>query len=198
MQNLTQFRGLMTAVILGFLGLQCTVMGSDRVEMRNGERYIGRITGVTTNSVLLESESAGKIALPRSKVASISFIAGTSATTEFVSTNTAKQAKASAPMAGLRDLNTGTNLLESVQRDLLSEATPEATQKFRQMVGGVMTGSISVNDLKKEARAISKQARAMKADLGEEGGAALDSYLAILDNFLNDQPIDASALKASR
>jgi len=169
-------------------------MGSDRVEMRNGECYIGKIIGVTTNSVSLESENAGKVTLPRSKVASISFAAGASTTTQPGSTNGAAPSKA----AGLRDLNTETNLLESVQKDLLSQATPEATQKFRQMVGGLMTGSLSVNDLKKEARAVSKQARAMKADLGEEGGAALDSYLAILDNFLNDQPIDASALKASR
>lgn len=187
----------MMAVILGCLGLH-SVMGSDRVEMRNGECYVGKIIGVTTNCVVMESESAGKVTLSRSTVASIRFAAGAPTTAGAGATNKVAPSKTTAAMAGLKDFNTETNLLESVQRDLLSQATPEATQRFRQMVGGLMTGSLTVDDLKKEARAVSKQARAMKADLGEEGGAALDSYLAILDSFLNDQPIDASALKAPR
>src|SRR5947207_733494 len=42
---------------------------ADQVEMQNGDHYVGKVTSMTTNSVVLQSEVLGAVTLPRSKIA---------------------------------------------------------------------------------------------------------------------------------
>lgn len=140
---------------------------------------------MSTNSVVLQSETAGKLTLQRSQVAAIHFDNARLAP----ATSTMPEKLQSAPARAFKGPGSQTNLVEMVQRDLLSQATPEATKQFQDMVSGLLTGRLTVDDLKKQAKSISDQAHAMKADMGDEAGMALDSYLAILDNFLKDKPV---------
>ncbi len=48
-----------------------------------------------------------------------------------------------------------------------------------------MSGKLTVNDLRKEAKSAADQLRAVKRDLGDDSGT-LDGYLSILDSFLNE------------
>src|SRR5687768_6041147 len=47
---------------------------ADQVNMKNGDRFAGKVVSVATNTVILQSQSLGLINLAREQVASISFI----------------------------------------------------------------------------------------------------------------------------
>ena len=59
-----------------------------------------------------------------------------------------------------------------------------------------MSGKLSVNDIRAEAKTAADQLRALKRDGGEEAGFATDAYLAILDHFLKETAPSASATNA--
>src|SRR5204863_9573675 len=43
----------------------------DQVEMQNGDRYVGKVLSLSTNMLVLQSESMGKMQLARDKIASM-------------------------------------------------------------------------------------------------------------------------------
>jgi hypothetical protein len=88
--------------------------------------------------------------------------------------------------AALRQLGANSNLIQQVQSQVLSGASPEANDKFNEMVGGLMSGKLTVNDIRAQAKSAADQMRAAKKDLGEDAGFAIDGYLAILDKFLKE------------
>ena len=61
---------------LALLFAPCRLWG-DQVEMQNGDRYVGKVLSLTTNMLVLQSESLGKMQLARDKIASITLGAGT-------------------------------------------------------------------------------------------------------------------------
>ena len=163
--------------------------------MQNGDHYYGKVMSMTTNSLLLQSEVLGNINLPRAKVKLVTF--GISAPTNSAHTVTATTTtsrlpvpananKASDLSATLRDLKSDTNLIQKVQSDYLSAATPEANQKFGETLNGLATGKLNINDLRAEAKSAADQLRAFKRELGEDAGGELDGYLEILDRFLRE------------
>jgi hypothetical protein len=85
-----------------------------------------------------------------------------------------------------RQLGTSTNLIQQVQKQFLSDAGPEANTKFNDLLGGLMSGRLSVDDIRAEAKTAADQLRALKREGGEDAGFAADTYLAILDHFLKD------------
>jgi hypothetical protein len=86
----------------------------------------------------------------------------------------------------LRQLGANTNFIEQVRAQFLAEAGPEANQKFSAMVGGLLSGKLTVKDIRTEAKSAADQLKELKRDLGEDAGWALDGYLAILENFLRE------------
>ena len=68
------------------------------------------------------------------------------------------------------------------------------------MVGGLLSGRLTVNDIQVEAKSAADQLKELKRDLGEDAGGALDGYLAILENFLRETapPPGVSATNVSR
>jgi hypothetical protein len=83
-------------------------------------------------------------------------------------------------------LGANTNLIQQVQKQFLSGAGPEANTKFNDLLGGLMSGKLSVDDIHAEAKTAADQLRALKREGGEEAGFATDAYLAILDRFLKE------------
>ena len=73
-----------------------------------------------------------------------------------------------------------------MQQQILAGADPQATEMFNQMVGGLMNGSLNVDDIRAQAKTAADQLRAAKKELGDEAGFAVDGYLAVLDGFLRE------------
>ena len=153
--------------------------------MKNGDLYFGKVT-LTTNSLTLQSENLGTVQLPREKVTSIQL--GTNRVNILTNAPAAATNQASEVPASLRKLAGQTNLIHQVQSKFLSDAGPEANAKFMELMTGLTTGQLSVDDLRAEARSATEQIRELKGSLGNEAGSSLDLYLSILDRFLKESP----------
>jgi len=161
---------------------------ADQVEMQNGDRYAGKVISMTADTIVLQSDVLGKLTLPRTKVASINLgaTAGPSAA------RTTNQPVAALPAltntnpymaTALRHLGASTNFIEQIRKQFLSEAGPEANNKYDELVAGLFSGKFDMNNLRAEAKAAADQIRTLKSQ-GGDVGELLNSYLAILDNFL--------------
>lgn len=176
--------------------------------MQNGDHYLGEVVSLGTNTLVLKSDVLGTVRLPREKVALITLGSGTATNVQPVASAPNNQAgAASVPLtngivdlsASLRQLGANTNFIQQVQAQFLGAAGPEANAKFNEMVGGLMSGKLNVNDIRAEAKSAADQLKELKRDLGEDAGWALDGYLAILENFLQQTaPPNGSATNASR
>lgn len=180
---------------------------ADLVEMQNGDRYSGKVLSVSADTVVLESEVLGKINVPRKHVASLAF--GTNAAAPKVASDVAR---VSAPTnlsavaslvilantnadlsAALRNPGADTNFIRQIREQMLA-GNPEAASKYDELVNGLMSGKLNLNDLRREAKSSADQLRALKRDLGPEAGDSLGAYLDVLDNFLKEtaaEPTDA-------
>jgi hypothetical protein len=180
-----------------FMFAAAPLLRADQLEMQNGDRYFGKVLSVTADTVVLESEILGRINVPRKKVASLAF--GANAAAPKAATNVAPVsvptnlptaaslaalAKTNADWsAALRDLGANTNSIRQI-RDQMLAGSPEAAGKYDDLINGLISGKISMNDLRREAQSSADQLRALKGDLGPEAGELLDAYLDVLDNFL--------------
>jgi hypothetical protein len=186
------------SVALGLISADF-VARADSVEMRNGDRYVGQVVSVDTRTVTLQNPNLGVLRLPRTNVVQISFVqAATLPARNEVKTNAAPASPAT--VAGisqqLRTEGLDPKIKEQIQAQFLSAAGPEANAKFDSMLNGLLTGTMSVGDLRAEAQSAANQIRAMRKDIGGEGGEMLDSYLEVLDGFLKQSPADESAKTA--
>jgi hypothetical protein len=77
-------------------------------------------------------------------------------------------------------------LIQQVQRQFLAGAGPEANQKFNELLTGLVSGRITTDDLRGQAKAAADQMRAVRKELGDEAGGELDGYISILDNFVKE------------
>ncbi len=168
---------------------------ADQVEMQNGDHYLGTVLSLDTNTLVLRSTVLGTVSLPRSQVALITL--GSSGATNFTgAASAAKRQSAASSIAitngmtdlsvPLRQLGANTNFIEQVRRQFLSDAGPEANNKFNTLVSGLLSGRLTVNDIRAEAKAAADQLKELKRDLGEDASGALDGYLAILESFLRE------------
>jgi hypothetical protein len=171
-------------LIVALSGLAAFVSLADQIEMKNGDKYSGRVVGVATNAVTLQSEILGTVKIPRAQVLRITL--GNEVATVSPVGSPALAATNASPAVPLPKLGSNSNLVEQVQNQFLSDATPEARAKFNELLSGVMTGRLSQNDIRAQAKAVAEQARALQKELGEEAGGGLDTYLAILDKFIGE------------
>ena len=89
----------------------------------------------------------------------------------------------SAAVRGIRDQ---TNLVQQVQSQILGSASPDAVNKFNEMLDSLSTGNMDLNQLRQQAQSAADQLRSLKKDLGPDVGEEADSYLAILDDFIQE------------
>jgi Fe-S-cluster containining protein len=168
---------------------------ADQIQMLNGDRYAGRVVSLDTNAVVLKSDVLGTLRLPRSKVAAISLgaVPATNSPALLLPANAQVRSPAAAPgnttsnlHPALRQLGASTNLIQQVQKQFLSGAGAEANNKFNELLGGLMSGKLSVDDIRAEAKSAAEQLRALQRETGEDAGFAANAYLAILDRFLKE------------
>jgi hypothetical protein len=159
--------------LLCLLALAVTAL-ADQLELSNGDRYTGKLLSVDEKQVKFQSEIQGIITLPRDKVNAVYF-------------GSAAPPKAQNLSEQLTKLRNGldSDAVDQVQRDLLGTATPEAKQQFNDMVQGLLSGKLSLNDVRSQAQSALDQLEEFKQDFDDEDlSGLLNSYSAILQNFL--------------
>jgi hypothetical protein len=178
---------------------------ADQVEMQNGDRFSGKVLSVSADTVVLQSETLGRITVPRKKVAGLAF--GTNTLASAVAgniprlptlTNLPPAAAPTIPATTNTDLSAAlnhpgmdTNFIRQI-RDQMLGGNPAAAGKFDEIVGGLMSGSLNLDDLRREAKTAADQIRELKHELGPEAGDALDGYLAQLNSFLKETAIEST------
>jgi len=200
-------RKLVLCVVLALSAALLPVQ-ADQVVMQNGDHYYGKVLALTTNSLVLQNEVLGNVTLPRAKVKVVNF--GTNAPVNAVGlvpsastpTHTRPLGNTNATSdwpTALRALQTDPNLIRQVQAEYLSAATPEANLKFSQTLNGLASGTLTMKDLRGEAKSAAEQLRAFKRELGSDAGDEIDGYLDILDRFLQEteSPAGVTAKPAS-
>jgi hypothetical protein len=183
-------------VLAGFCALSLVVAlcaRADQVNMKNGECYIGKIVTLSNETVVVQSDVLGMVKVPRGRIASITF--GTNAVTRAVQTPVVTSAQPQKPAAtnsnsdlaaAINQLRANPNAMQQVQQQMLAGADPKATETFNQMMGGLMNGSVNLDDIRAQAKSAADQLRAAKKELGDDAGFAVDGYLSVLDGFLRE------------
>ena len=178
---------------------------ADQVEMQNGDRYVGNVLSLSTNTLVLRNEVLGTVRLPREKVALITLGSTlppgvtplpSPAASKVRAPSAARAAAATNLSPELRELAGHTNLIRHIQKQFLGDAGPEANKKFDDLLSGVLSGKVTMDDLRAQAQSAADQLRALKREGGEDPGFATDTYLAILDQFLKASPPPGSATNA--
>jgi Fe-S-cluster containining protein len=178
---------------------------ADQVELQNGDRYVGHVLSLNSNAVVLQSEVLGTLRLPRSRIAVITLNPGSTTNSQALplaaKAQTPPPSAATASVASnqtpaLPGLSMSTNLIQQVQKQFLSGAGPEANTKFNELLGGLMSGKLSVDDIRAEAKSAADQLRALQRESGEGAGFASSAYLSILDHFLKETAPSGSATNA--
>jgi len=180
---------------------------ADVLEMQNGDRYSGKVISVSPATVVLTNEVLGQITLPRGRVASLSIGTNTAvpkaavALAQPVSTNlsavTAPAVVANTNTdlsAAFRQLGANTNFVGQIRQQMLA-GNPEAVSKYNELVNGLLSGRLSMGDIRQQAQSAAAQLREMKRELGPETDEALDGYLQILDSFIKEtanEPADTT------
>jgi hypothetical protein len=166
---------------------------ADQLQMQNGDRYTGKVVSVTEDSVVLQSDVLGKVTLPRNKIQTLNFGDAkaadptlTASTTSSAPVNSPNAATTNADLAAaFRRLGANTNFVQQVRQQMLT-GSPQAAQKYDELVTGMMSGKLNLNDLRSQAKTSIDQINQLKRELGPEAGDALDDYLTILQNFVDE------------
>jgi len=181
----------MRATILILLSLFAATR-ADTLNLANGDRYLGAIQLVNESEIHLKSETLGLIKIPRAKVASIFF--GTNQPARLISTvNPEATPKTATPQFD-------EEALEKVQQDFLATATPEANAMFTDLVKGLSSGKLSIEDIRKQARDALKELRELQAEVGDGSdddgdNPLLAGYIGILEKFINSGPASTKSPK---
>lgn len=178
-------------IILGMVAVPD--LSADLLQMQNGDRYNGKVLSVSAETVVLQNDVLGKVTLPRSKVANV--IIGTNANVVAATTTTAPAATVFTNLPDAAAISaltkTGTNAASNAEvikniREKMLAGSPDAAAKYDELASGLMSGKLDVNDIRRQAQSSADQLRKLKRELGPEAGDSLDSYLEILDGFLNE------------
>jgi len=171
------------AFLFVFAALHYQTVTADQIVMQNGDRYNGKVLSVSPTNVVLQSEVLGVVTLSRSKVANVTM--GLPAPTNSAPVAALPKTNTSPDLsAALRQIGSQSNQANQVRAQFLATASPEANQKFDQMLNDLGTGKMSVADLRTQAQAAANQLRELEKEGGEDSAGTMGLYLSILDNFL--------------
>jgi hypothetical protein len=176
---------------------------AEEVRLKNGDVVLGKVKSLDETTLILASENFGELKIARNRIAVIRFAAmplygldetipaapkpaltkpGDKAATATVEDDLTSQLKKLDP----------TYMKAIEQAFPLLNSSPEAKKYFTDRVEGLMSGKINIEEVRKDAKKVVTELEDLKAELGDETGAALDGYLGILKKFLNETDPKAS------
>lgn len=170
---------------------------ADEVVMQNGDILNGEVLSMNTNTLVLQDDNLGTVTLTRTKITTIVFgkvrppvpwvVTSPNNPVVMHSYNAAEANSVSDLEAELRGIRNQTNLIQEVQAQILgSSASPEAVNKFNELLDGLSTGKIDMNELRAEAQSASEQLESFTNQMGPDGSGEAESYLSILNRFLRE------------
>jgi hypothetical protein len=162
---------------------------ADQLQMLNGDHYTGKILSLSSNSIVFESDVLGKVTLSREKVAAMNFgvnAATNTPTAPRIVTATNRLVRANTNLATALRNGTNTATIEQIRQQMLTGTTPEANQKYDEVLGGLMSGKLGVNDIRDQAKTAIGQINKLKQEMGPQADPMLDAYLDILEKFVNE------------
>jgi hypothetical protein len=180
---MTPIRWPQAATLFTVLALSALPVAADSVQLANGDVLNGRVLGLDDKQLRLESDTLGQVNIPRVKVVSITLGDQKPAAPK------AGAAPAGSPEALLKQLQaTGVNPKDigDIQKMFPLLATPEASAYFNDTVKGLLGGTLSVGDVRKEAIRARDELKKATKGLGPDIDAALAPYLTILEKFIGE------------
>lgn len=161
---------------------------ADTVHLTNGDIITGKVVLLDEHKLKVQSEALGELTIQRAKVASIYL---GDARPPVVQARPAAPLNPALPAIPsvedvLKQLQQGgvnAEALKQLQEQVPALAHPQVQEAFQKRLVGLMTGKMTLDDLRKEAEDARDQIKKLKQDLGPEADA-LDGYLNILESFL--------------
>ena len=186
------------AALAALLVISATTARAEILQLVNGDQYRGTVIGMNASNVVFQSEIQGRVILPRAKIAQIVFReVPAKVATNSAGTNAARPLILSGPPAGsapagdalteqMRQQGVDPKIVDQVQQEIFGKGSPAAAAKYNELMGGLMSGRLGVQDIRDEAQRTISQVKALKKDLGDDAGDLLDGYMSILERFVAD------------
>lgn len=190
--------------LLGFLTL-APASFADTVQLANGDNVSGHVVSLDAKTLVLKSELLGEVKIDRAKIAAILLgnrPAPSAAQPAPARTSPAVPAPAgqsaapgSAPAAPktvdeilkqIQGSGVDPKLSKGLEGDFPLLATPEVRAYFDKTLGGLVSGDLSVSDLRQQAIDVRNQVKELEKELGPEATQALSGYMSILDKFIRE------------
>jgi len=196
--------GFRRVVFMLAVSLAAAAVRADILELVNGDSYRGVILSMNRTNVEFQSEIQGRVLLPREKVARITFRepmvkkpvaeTGQSVVPPLIirGTNVAHAVPSSAVVGQMRQQGVDPKIVEQVQEQVFGKGSPEAAQKFNELMGGLTSGTLNIQDIRAQAQTAIATIRETKKELGPEAGDMLDGYLSILEKFVRESATDTN------
>lgn len=183
---------------LAVLFLLCLAdrLHADTVELTNGDLVSGKVVSLDEDQLLLHSDLLGEMKIAREKVASIFFgdrkpqaTARAAASASATAGATRKKAADEATDIDsiLRQLKEGKgDVSKLVDKEFPLLQEPDVQDFFNETVAGLISGDLSIEDLRQKAIDVREQVRELEKELGPDAVEALKPYTGILDKFIRD------------
>jgi len=152
---------------------------SETLELRNGDRFQGKLLSVQENGLEWEHAVLGKLTIPKEQVAAVYFV-----TPQAVETSHKISSITNGAAQDTSKMQIAPEMVDKVRMEILGAAPQEAQDQFNEMVSGLVSGKIQVGDVRKMAIDTVAEVESLREDLGEDVGFALDGYLSILKSFI--------------
>ena len=192
----------LVALTAGSAGLCTLAASADELELRNGDRYSGKVLAYTNNVVLLTNDFIGKVSIPRTNVTRM-LIGAAPTNSPLLASKTNSGVLPKLPAKSLAgaitnlDKSTTADQAAQVKQQLLGDADPAAKAKFDAMLGDLMSGKMSMGDLRAQAVSAATQLRQLKKEMGPQADDTLDGYLSVLESFIKEVPPDSPVTRTN-
>jgi hypothetical protein len=194
---MTAIRWPQAAILVTVLVLSALPAAADSVQLANGDVLNGRVLGLDDKQLRLESDTLGQVNIPRPKVASITL------------GDRKPAAATTAPKSGAAQMNlTPEGVLKQLQAGGLNPkdigdiqkmfpllTTPEASAYFNDTVKGLLGGTLSVGDIRKQAIRARDELKKATKGLGPDVEGSVAPYLQILEKFISETQPSSSPAK---
>ena len=200
---MNHWRNLFLVAVAGFGVLFTGPLRGDTIELTNGDVLNGKVLSLDAKQLVLQSELLGELKLDREKVSAIHLGDKPVITRQAVPAVGPAPGEAKPPIDPavqnvLNSVPSTDDVLKQLQGGGVNQQmigalqtkfpllnTPEASGYFNDTLGGLMTGRLNIQDVRKDAVKARDELKSLQDELGPEG-AALNGYMSILNKFIRE------------